>query len=75
MPRMVPVRKRARVAWRRSYGTLSPIQAIDSGTMPGPAAPDRTRQNTSTSSDPAITAPALPSAQAKVATLTTRYLP
>ena len=43
--------------------------------MPAPAAPDRTRQNTSTSSEPAITAPALPRAQAKVAMLTTRYLP
>ncbi len=72
MPRMVPVRKRASVAWRLSYGTVSPIQAIDSGTMP---APDRARQNTSTSSDSATNAPALPSAQANVATLTTRYLP
>ncbi len=43
--------------------------------MPAPAAPDKARQKTSMSSDPAMTAPALPSAHATVATLTTRYLP
>ena len=40
-----------------------------------PAAPDSMRHSTSMSSEPAKAAPALPMAQAKVATQTTRYLP
>ncbi|CFW03432.1 Uncharacterised protein [Bordetella pertussis] len=54
---------------------MSPIQAIDSGTTPAPAAPDSARAATSASSEPASTAAALPSAHAKVAMHTTRYLP
>ena len=41
----------------------------------GPGRARQARHSTSISSDWAMTAPALPSAQAKVATLTTRYLP
>ena len=43
MPVMDPTRKRAIVSCRRSYGTLSPIHAIDSGTIAAPVAPASTR--------------------------------
>lgn len=65
----------ARVSCRCSYGTLSPIHAIDSGMMPAADAPMAARAATSTGSVGASAVTPLKSAQANVAPITTRTLP
>ncbi len=75
MPVMDPTRKRAIVSCRRSYGTLSPIHAIDSGTIAAPVAPASTRAASSQCSDSAVAQAMLPAAHASVASATTRNLP
>ena len=75
MPPSVPVNSRASVAWRCSYGTASPIQAMASGITPAAAMPHTTRSATSASKLGASADTNAPIAQAAVAMLTMRALP
>ena len=69
-----PIR-RASTGWRRSYGTLSPTQAIASGITPAAAAPLTTRASVSQPSPGASAEPIAPTVQASTANDTTVYLP
>ena len=75
MPNICPMRKRASTAWRRSYATVSPIQAIDNGMSAPAVAPASVRAITSAPNVGVSVHRNDVIAQPKVASVTTRYLP
>ena len=66
-PAICPTRKRASSGWRRSYATVSPIQASASGMKAPIVAPETKRAAISVSSDGAIAQAAEPNAETNAA--------